>query len=535
MTATPSTTPGARPARRRSRRDDAGYVLALSALLIIPLFAFAGLAVDLGSWYARGTAIQRATDAASLAGAGSLPRGVATAQGVALQVAAQNGFTNGDGVTVTAVHVPPDQMRVTITDSDVPQYLTGVFRSQVSVSRTSLAEYVPPVKMGSPRNYLGMGTIEPGSGMPRDNFWLAISSPCASKENGDRIQTISDANFPSSGGFSCTGGGTVSNDEHEPNGYFYALRFESDYSGSVTIEAYDPAACYGNWGYIDGTGSDTMVFDTTFQVRNNDSADPTAATPIGSARTYRGNGSGSGVCSSPSPWNPGGTRNSWVPLHTLNNPTRGTYYIQVRSSNPYAYNRQGGTNSFALRAREGSTFSPCTTESPTSLGYRTNCPNLYAVDHLGVAATIGGSTPSWYLADIGPEHSGKTMEVALWDPGEGSVALELLNPLGVAVPFRWRVDCAGGATPPTGGCGPGTTSMLDLVGSPPNPQPGPRRLSDSKYSDRLLILEVELPDNINTAYGGLTWWRIRYTSGTEPTDRTTWGVTIKGDPVRLVE
>lgn len=523
--------------RRRAAASDAGYVLALTALLILPLMAFAGLAVDLGSWYSRGTAIQRVTDAASLAGAGSLASGVANAQSVAIQVAAQNGFVNGvDGITVSAAYVEPDQMRVTITDTSVPQYLTSVFRPNVSVSRTSLAEYVPPVKMGSPRNYLGTGGLSPGGGLPTDNFWLAISSPCSSKENGDRIQTVSDANFntgsnPRAVGSgvsysSCTGGSSITNTEYDPNGYFYAVRFESNYSGQVAIEVYDAAFCSGS-GYVDQQNSGSS-FTTTYRMRSNNSADPTQATPIGTPIVV---GSSSTDCST--------YRNQWRTLHTLNNPTRGTYFIQVTSSNAASTSNQGGSNSFALRAREGGTFSPCTTETGAT-GFRANCPNVFALENLGVAATIGGSQPSWYLADIGPEHSGKTMEIALWDPGEGSVALEILNPLGTPVNFRWRVLCGPGDTPPTGGCGPGNTSILDLVGNTEggnerNPQPGLRRASLSKYSDRLLLLEVELPDNITTAYGGRTWWRIRYTSGSAPTDRTTWGVTIKGDPVRLVE
>lgn len=523
-------------------RDD-GYVVAMTALLLLPLLAFAGLAVDLGSWYARATEIQRAADAASLAGVASLPRGINTAQTVALQVAAQNGFVHDPapgGIKVTAVYVEPDQMRVTITDPDVPQYLTSVFRTDVDVTRSSLAEYVPPVKMGSPRNYLGTGTLDLPGGLARDNFWLAVSSPCSSKENGDRIQALTDANFnvttnprpvsPNPSYDVCTGGSTVENLEYRATGYFYAVRFEQDTSVSTTIEIYDAAYCPGT-GNVDLPNSGSS-FTTTFQMRSNDAADPSQATAIGTPISVA---STSDECSTAAT----GYRSRWRTLHTINNPRRGTYYIQVTSSNPASTTGQGGTNSFGLRARQGSTFSACTTEAGGT-GYSATCPNVFALEHLGVAATIGGSTPSWYLADIGPEHSGKTMEVALWDPGEGTVALEILNPLNQPATFRWRVQCGPGETAPTGGCGPGTASILDLVGTTEsgvvrNPQPGTRRSSLSKYSDRLLILEVELPANITTAYGGATWWKIRYTTGTANTDRTTWSVTIKGDPVRLVE
>ena len=45
----------------------------MTALLLVPLLAFAGLAVDVGGWYARGTQLQRAADAAALAGAALMP------------------------------------------------------------------------------------------------------------------------------------------------------------------------------------------------------------------------------------------------------------------------------------------------------------------------------------------------------------------------------------------------------------------------------------------------------------------------------
>jgi hypothetical protein len=65
-------------------------------------------------------------------------------------------------------------------------------------------------------------------------------------------------------------------------------------------------------------------------------------------------------------------------------------------------------------------------------------------------------------------------------------------------------------------------------------QPRAHRLSSSRYNDRLIRLEVPLPSDITAAYGGLTWWRVQYLVGSSPTDRTTWSVIVRGDPVRLV-
>ncbi len=50
-----------------------------------------------------------------------------------------------------------------------------------------------------------------------------------------------------------------------------------------------------------------------------------------------------------------------------------------------------------------------------------------------------------------------------------------------------------------------------------------------------MILDIALPPNYTTLYGTKTWWKVRYTAGSAPTDRTTWSVNIVGDPVHLVK
>src|SRR5690606_17306949 len=87
---------GRRKAHRPRRLSDGGYVLALSGLLLVPLLAFTGLAVDLGAWYARAAELQRAVDAAALAGVTALPQGETPAVDMAIAVLRQNGFDVDD-------------------------------------------------------------------------------------------------------------------------------------------------------------------------------------------------------------------------------------------------------------------------------------------------------------------------------------------------------------------------------------------------------------------------------------------------------
>jgi hypothetical protein len=133
------------------------------------------------------------------------------------------------------------------------------------------------------------------------------------------------------------------------------------------------------------------------------------------------------------------------------------------------------------------------------------------------------------------------MRINLFDAGEGASQLEILNPLGNPTTFSWSTPCSP-QTPPYGGCS-GSGSSLDVSdtacptvgGVHTCPQPYSTVNSRSKYSDRFLTIDIPLPSNYSTVYGGKTWWKIRYTVGSTPTDRTTWSVNIVGDPVHLLQ
>ncbi|MEZ5206888.1 MAG: hypothetical protein R2690_07880 [Acidimicrobiales bacterium] len=56
-----------------------------------------------------------------------------------------------------------------------------------------------------------------------------------------------------------------------------------------------------------------------------------------------------------------------------------------------------------------------------------------------------------------------------------------------------------------------------------------------KYNDRLLRITAQLPENITTAYGGRTWWKLYIRSATSSvTDRTTMQVAVR-DPAAVVD
>lgn len=539
---------------------DGGYVMAMAALLLLPLLAFTGLAIDLGGWYARAAAVQRTADAASLAGVAALPRGIEAASTAAHQVARQNGFIDGvDDVEIIVTRVGDDRVRVRIVDNKVPQYFTSMFRDEVSVARASVAEYVPPVRMGSPRNFLGTQRLDYAvSGLPsgtvKEEFFLSINSRCSLNEDGDLLASRWAGGSGSSNYCDQSGGYVVDNPDYSADGYMYGLRVEEGYSsGPVYIEVFDAAHCPANnltsglppAGYHDAPRLGNSVFTTTFRLLgpapNPYDGAVLASRAVGGSAAVNNN---SGDCRQPSGLNGGGYRNGWRLLGSVNPEVGKVYGIQVSSDGTGT--ARGNLNNFSLRARTGGTFQACSADAyeadprlrTASTGIpAAQCPNLFAMENLSIFANSASSTAQFYLASIGPEHSNKTLVVDLFDPGEGGLELRLMNPLGQYVSFRRSVeDRIPSEVAPAGGWGPVTESVVNISGSGPGPRGGTNgRLSDSRFNERQLRLEVPLPD-IAAVYGGATWWKIEYRFGSGTvTDRTTWSVTVRGDPVRLVE
>src|SRR5204863_9820566 len=87
----------------RFGREQRGQTLVIVALMLIPLLGFTGLVSDVAWYEVNLMRIQRAADAAALAGVVYLPGNVAGAQTAAEQEAAKTGYTTGaGGVTISA-------------------------------------------------------------------------------------------------------------------------------------------------------------------------------------------------------------------------------------------------------------------------------------------------------------------------------------------------------------------------------------------------------------------------------------------------
>ncbi|MEQ1786437.1 MAG: L,D-transpeptidase, partial [Acidimicrobiales bacterium] len=140
----------------RRGKGEQGLAIIMTALALIPLMTFAAFGVDLASWYSRISQIQKAADAAALAGTVWMPNlNRATTEANANLLS--NGFQDGVGGIEIVVErgATPTSLRVEITDTDADRVFSQVFRGQQSLTRHAEAEYNLPIPLGSPLNYFG--------------------------------------------------------------------------------------------------------------------------------------------------------------------------------------------------------------------------------------------------------------------------------------------------------------------------------------------------------------------------------------------
>ena len=163
--------------RTTTRRGtgEQGLAVIMTGLLLIPLMTFAAFGVDLASWYSRISQIQKAADAAALAGTVWMPS-LSKATTEAEASLRSNGFRDGvDGIVVEIDRgATPTSLRVEVTDTDADRVFSQVFRGQQSLTRHAEAEYNLPIPLGSPLNYFGGVTSKT---QPPQSFEYSVNWP----------------------------------------------------------------------------------------------------------------------------------------------------------------------------------------------------------------------------------------------------------------------------------------------------------------------------------------------------------------------
>ncbi len=206
-----------------------GIAVIWTALTLVIMVAAAGMTVDVGNWKVQESRQQNAADAASLGGVIFMPDDFSTASDIALAVANQHGY-DPDEVSVSP-GPQANQLRVTVQRTVETAFLSVIGVNDRFLTQTAVAEFEAPVSMGSPDPTAGN---DPESSPPNQpQYWLTAAAPGEPKINGDRYAT------QSCGGatFGCTGN---TNDDYDPNGYFFSVSVSPSAVGSpLSIQVFD--------------------------------------------------------------------------------------------------------------------------------------------------------------------------------------------------------------------------------------------------------------------------------------------------------
>lgn len=130
-----------------------GQTAVLFTLCLATVLGAVALGTDVAVMYANWSALQKAVDAAALAGASFLPNDPATAQTTAVQYAVANGLKQGE---ITSTQVSSNDQNITVAASRTVPYffgrVLGLTSQLISVSATAAIPYSPSTIGGA---YLG--------------------------------------------------------------------------------------------------------------------------------------------------------------------------------------------------------------------------------------------------------------------------------------------------------------------------------------------------------------------------------------------
>jgi hypothetical protein len=308
---------------RRARDEqgaERGFYMVWMALTLVTLTAFAGLGLEFSRWNNLSNRIQKAADAAALAGAVFMPENVGNkAFTTAKSVASFNGYTQGQkGVTITtAAGKLPNQLKVTISVPTNNPWGQIVGYGSTTITRSAIAEYQLPQNLGSPANAYGN---DPESNATQPQFWGNLFGPASNKDKGDAIQSVG----PNASSSLCASGvdncGGSKNKDYDANGYFYGIDVPAGAAGALNVEVFDPAFVHVGDNCTDANAVNSL----------NQAATLTAAQIPGYSgsippATRYASGSASPFCSGDNYYGDGGnTANPWT-VWTLREPDISTW------------------------------------------------------------------------------------------------------------------------------------------------------------------------------------------------------------------
>ena len=534
----------------------AGQIVVIFALMLTVLIGLVGIAIDTTYAWRESLRVQRASDAAALAGVVYMPGndGGALARKTATAEANKNGLKIVDPTTISfPAAANPRELDVTIT-TPVPTFFSRIFGiNSFTVSRSSKSVYVTPVPMGSPLAYFGTyqlcskadvckaqttsvaggGTL--GVSISSQGFFGAIEGQGSNRSTGDAYATYYNPY-------------STKNTQYNDDGYRYIVEGGSA-GGSVYL--FDPMFCAtvsktsGHSGAGDhwlGTPTPVSTYYILYDTHNTPLAPKTWTATAHLSETNQNTVDMGGTYGNNSTTNFGGYgdgsnpiaptdcqnsvtgsnshHNQWVLLSAV--AANETYSLRVTTTDPNSPN-----------ANLSQTFENMFSIAVTGGG------RVYGSGAMVTYANVESGSQDFYLAQIDrTAGAGKTIEIDLFDVGDVGAAswVQILpdgSPAWQPTTFRYTADANGGNRHSDS-----TTCLQAFGGSGTAPSGcGEKATSGGQfYQNSWVSIMITLPTTYGDASHPLTqngWWKIRYTVS-KANDTTTWQVSIRGNPVHLI-
>lgn len=505
--------------RRLKSRDERGSALVLIAGSLVLLMGLAAFGVDLAWFYLNSSRVQRAADAAALGGVIHLPADEPAALANAHVVAIANGYDDAAAdTTVTPVRISANQIEVTVS-RDVPTFFLKAFGwGNQTITETATAEYIPPLKLGSPSNKFGNDpSCYTSNSDCAGNFWANIHGTNTDTGMGDAFSSYC---------FNASSNGCSPSPQYRETGYLYGIvpgansmtiqtldlnfRNESggvgnsdphrtgdhnDFCGSFNPSCVGQSIRVNVWrpdptplDISDNTLHCSEVYAPLPQINPND------APPFTS-----------------------GTWNYWDsvcngPINTSSAPD-GIWVIQVVANDS---DGDGITNLASGDVNRSGL---------NRYSIRSNVANLFALGDFSIYNNASGTLTQFYLAEVPDYYAGKTFVIEMYDTGESSVT-GTLQPVD---PTTGNVFNSGECRIYSRAIGATTWGAPDTViaaGSPCQ-----ESVSPQEYHRQWLKFEMDLP----IGYGCTDcWWKMNYNYPAAVNDTTTWRAFMIGNPIHLV-
>jgi hypothetical protein len=468
---------------RLLRGGHSGQVLIIISGILVALIALVGLVIDLGWYQVNALRVQRAADAAALAGVVYLPNQVLSAYATARAEAVKNDYNDLDPIdVVTPAQDPTNPRRLNVTiDTQIDTFFIRVIGfNTLPVERTASAEFVLPVPMGSPLNYYGIGCMDMrtaasdplcvtsgnsnnSSGVPNattgstvigqtapsqlnsQGFWGVSFTKGGDSRNGD-------AYLPTA-----VSGPTIANGEYDPSGYGYTVEVPGGGGGRVYL--FDPGFCgmpvlgsgragTGDEWTTNMGGTNPQSVSTYFNLYNQNGTpflltDDTLVWASGALFENMRQVDESGLLGSGAPQYPSGA--SGVTRCDRAADANYLYHLKwwpipavLAAGN---YRLQGTTTKMVTASGGGTVVLDPSVNSAVGAANRWGLevtsaagnPRIFGSSRMAAYANVQAGVQTFYLAQIDrASGAGKTIDIDLYDPGDvgGGAWLEILNPDG---------------------------------------------------------------------------------------------------------